>query len=108
MTDPSAPDDRPAAHEPDAPAASADPPSSPPPEHDPSGPPQGMLPARERRRTVVERGFVRLVATGGVIGIATVLGAVLVSQEVAGWIVGLAVGLTSVILAAVLWSSRQL
>jgi hypothetical protein len=67
-----------------------------------------MLPGRERRRTVVERGFVRIVATGGVVGIATILGAVLVSQDVAGWIVGLAVGLTSVTLAAVLWSSRQL
>jgi hypothetical protein len=67
-----------------------------------------MLPGRERRRTVAERGFVRIVATGGVIGIATILGAVLVSQDVAGWIVGLAVGLTSVILAALLWSSRQL
>jgi hypothetical protein len=70
--------------------------------------PQGMLPGRERRRSVVERGFVRLIATGGIIGIATILGAVLVSQDVAGWIVGLAVGLTSVILAALLWSSRQL
>jgi hypothetical protein len=70
--------------------------------------PQGMLPARERRRSVVERGFVRIIATGGIIGIATVLGAVLVSQDVAGWIVGLVVGLASVILAALLWSSRQL
>jgi hypothetical protein len=67
-----------------------------------------MLPGRERRRSVLERGFVRIVATGGIIGIDTVLGAVLVSQDVAGWIVGLAVGLTSVILAALLWSSRQL
>ena len=50
----------------------------------------------------------RVLATGGIIGIATALGAVLVSNDVAGWIVGLAVGLTSVILAAVLWSSRQL
>lgn len=71
-------------------------------------PPQGMLPARERRRSVIERGFVRIIATGGIVGIATLLGAVLVSQDVAGWIVGLAVGLTSVILAALLWSSRQL
>ena len=47
----------------------------------------------------------RLVATGGIIGIAAVLGAVLVGQDVAGWIVGLVVGLTSVILAALLWSS---
>ena len=70
--------------------------------------PQGMLPGRERRRSVIERGFVRVIATGGIIAIATLLGAVLVSQDVAGWIVGLAIGLTSVILAALLWSSRQL
>jgi hypothetical protein len=70
--------------------------------------PQGMLPGRERRRSVIERGFVRIVATGGIIGIATLLGAVLVSQDVAGWIAGLVIGLTSVILAALLWSSRQL
>ena len=50
----------------------------------------------------------RVVATGGIIGIAAVLGAILVSQDVAGWIVGLVIGLTSVILAALLWSSWQL
>jgi hypothetical protein len=44
----------------------------------------------------------------GIIGIAVLLGAVLVSQDVAGWIVGLVIGLTSVLLAGVLWSSRQL
>ncbi len=70
--------------------------------------PQGMVPGRERRRTKVERASMRVIATGGVIGIGVVLGAVLVSQEVAGWIVGLVVSLTSVILAALLWSSRQL
>jgi len=67
-----------------------------------------MIPGRERRRSVVERGFVRIIATGGILGVATILGAVLVSQDVAGWIVGLAVGASSVILAALLWSSRQL
>jgi hypothetical protein len=67
-----------------------------------------MVPGRERRRTKVERGFTRLVATGGIIGIAVALGAILGSQDVAGWITGLVVGLTSVILAALLWSSRQL
>jgi hypothetical protein len=67
-----------------------------------------MVPGRERRRSPVERGFVRLIATGGIVGIAVVLGAVLVGQDVAGWIVGLVVGLTSVGLAALLWSSRQL
>jgi hypothetical protein len=50
---------------------------------------------------------VRVIATGGIIAIATLLGAVLVSQDVAGWIVGLAIGLTSVILAALVWSLRQ-
>jgi hypothetical protein len=72
------------------------------------GRPQGMVPARERRRTKVERGLMRLIATGGIIGIAVALGAVLVGQDVAGWIVGLVIGLTSVLLAALLWSSRQL
>jgi len=70
--------------------------------------PQGMVPGRERRRTAAERGLMRLVATGGIVGIAVLLGAVLVGQDVAGWIVGLVIGLTSVILAALLWSSRQL
>ena len=50
----------------------------------------------------------RTLATGGIIGVAVALGAVLVGQDVAGWIVGLVIGLTSVILAALLWSSRQL
>jgi hypothetical protein len=70
--------------------------------------PQGMVPGRQRRRTKVERGMMRLIATGGIVAIAVLLGAVLVSQDVAGWIVGLVIGLTSVILAALLWSSRQL
>ncbi|MBA3263313.1 MAG: hypothetical protein H0T69_12755 [Thermoleophilaceae bacterium] len=70
--------------------------------------PQGMVPGRQRRRTKVERGLMRLIATGGIVGIAVALGAVLVGQDVAGWIVGLVIGLTSVILAALLWSSRQL
>jgi len=71
-------------------------------------PAQGMLPARRQRRTKLERGSMRVLATGGIVGLATILGAVLVSQDVAGWIVGLAIGLTSVVLAAILWSSRQL
>jgi hypothetical protein len=78
-----------------------------------AGPPtgdiaQGMIPGRSRRRTKLERASMRTLATGGIVGIATALGAVLVNNDVAGWIVGLAVGVTSVTLAAVLWSSRQL
>ncbi len=67
-----------------------------------------MLPRRERRRSRVERLFMRLVATGGVIGIGVAVGAILVSDAVRGWIVGLVVATLSVGLAAVLWSSRQL
>ena len=69
---------------------------------------QGMIPARAQRRTKLERVSMRVLATGGIVGLATALGAVLVGNDVAGWIVGLVVGLASVILAAVLWSSRQL
>jgi hypothetical protein len=89
----------------DAPPSRTAPPTLESPRREPA---QGMIPARARRRTRLERGSMRVLATGGIIGLATVLGAVLVSQDVAGWIVGLAVGLTSVILAALLWSSRQL
>jgi hypothetical protein len=70
--------------------------------------PQGMVPGRARRRSRVERGAMRMLATGGIIGVAVALGAILVGQNVAGWVVGLVIGLTSVILAALLWSSRQL
>jgi hypothetical protein len=70
--------------------------------------PQGMVPGRERRRTGIERGVMRMIATGGIVGIGVLLGAVLVGQDVAGWIVGLAVSVVSILLAALLWSSRQL
>lgn len=66
-----------------------------------------MLPER-RERPPLESAFVRAVATGGVLGIGVALGAILVSQNVAGWIVGLVVALVSVTLSAILWSSRRL
>ena len=91
--------------EPEASSAGSDPSTS---TTDTDEPARNMIPARPRRRTKLERGSMRVLATGGIIGLATILGAVLVSQDVAGWIVGLTVGLTSVILAALLWSSRQL
>ncbi|HYY05657.1 MAG TPA: hypothetical protein VE997_03715 [Candidatus Limnocylindria bacterium] len=50
----------------------------------------------------------RLIATVGVIGIAVAMGAILVGQDVDGWIVGLAIGLTTVVLSALLWSSARL
>jgi hypothetical protein len=70
--------------------------------------PQGMVPGRERRRMGLERGVMRAISTGGIVGIGVLLGAVLVGQGVAGWIVGLVVSVVSILLAALLWSSRQL
>ena len=67
-----------------------------------------MLPPRVGRRFAVERIFVRLVATTGIVGIGVGLGAALADNSVQGWIIGLVVALVSVILAAILWSSRQL
>ena len=52
--------------------------------------------------------LVRLIATAGVVGIGTAVGAILVANDVAGWIDGLVVSAVSVILAAVLWRSRRL
>lgn len=67
-----------------------------------------MIPGRDRRRFKVESVFMRLVATAGVVGLGVLIGAILVSADVKGWIVGLVVALVSVVLAALLWSSRQL
>ncbi len=66
-----------------------------------------MLPGRGRR-PALESAFVRVIATGGVVGIGVALGAILTSQDVAGWITGLVVALVSVLLSAILWSSRRL
>jgi hypothetical protein len=68
---------------------------------------EGFLPSRGRRPRA-ESFFMRLIATGGIIGIGTALAAILGSQDVAAWIIGLVVSIVSVVLAALLWSSRRL
>jgi hypothetical protein len=67
-----------------------------------------MLPARERRRFTPERVLVRLVATCGIVGIGVAIAAIMVSSKSQGWIVGLVVSIVSVVLSAILWSSRVL
>ncbi|MGZ4167992.1 MAG: hypothetical protein ACXVR1_05105 [Solirubrobacteraceae bacterium] len=67
-----------------------------------------MLPPRERRRSGVERLLVRLIATCGIVAIGVAIAAIMVSNNSQGWVVGLVVSIVSVVLAAVLWSSRQL
>jgi len=52
--------------------------------------------------------LVRLVATAGIVGVGTALGAILVAADVAGWISGFVVSLVTVVLAAMLWRSRRL
>jgi hypothetical protein len=67
-----------------------------------------MLPERERRRSLPERLLVRLIATAGIVGIGVAIAAIMVSSHDQGWIVGLVVSIVSVVLAAILWSSRSL
>jgi hypothetical protein len=71
-------------------------------------PADNMLPGRRGRRFAAERVFARLVATAGIVGIGVLLGAILGSSKVQGWIMGLVISIVAVVLAALLWSSRQL
>ena len=68
---------------------------------------ESFLPHRATRPRI-ESLFVRLIATGGVIGAGVALAAILGSQEVDAWIIGLVVSAITVLLAAILWSSRTL
>ena len=68
---------------------------------------RGFLPVDPTRRSA-ESVLVRVVATLGVVAIGTVLGAILGASDVAGWVIGLVVASTCVVLAAILWRSRQL
>ena len=63
---------------------------------------------RDHPRRGLESSLVRIVATCGIIGIAVALAAILGTQNISAWIIGLAVSTVSVVLAAILWSSRTL
>jgi hypothetical protein len=67
----------------------------------------GFLPASPERRTF-ESVFARVVATAGIVGIGTALGAILIAADAAGWVASLVVSIVTVALAAMLWRSRQL
>jgi protein-S-isoprenylcysteine O-methyltransferase Ste14 len=84
---------------------SADPVAGPEPLDAPAVP---FLERRSRVRPFAESAFVRLVATTGIVGISVAIAAILGTQSVQAWIIGLVVSVVSVILAAVLWSSRTL
>jgi hypothetical protein len=71
-------------------------------------PAPNMLPGRERRRFGAERLLMRLIATFGIIAIGVAIAAIMQSSNSKGWLIGLVVACVSVILSAVLWSSRQI
>ncbi len=71
-------------------------------------PAPNMLPGRERRRFGAERLLMRLIATFGIVAIGVAIAAIMVSSNSEGWLVGLVVAIVSVVLSAVLWSSRQI
>jgi hypothetical protein len=66
-----------------------------------------MIPSR-RKRLPLEAPFMRLVATAGIVAIAVAVAAIMGSQDSEAWLIGLVVSLVSLVLAALLWSSRRL
>jgi len=66
-----------------------------------------MIPRRDKRLPF-EAPAMRVVATAGIVAISVVVAAIMGSQNSHAWLVGLVVSLVSLVLAAVLWSSRRL
>ena len=65
------------------------------------------LSARDRMLGI-QSALGRIVATGGIVGIGTGVAAIMGSQDVDAWIIGIVVAGLSVVLAAVVWSARSL
>jgi hypothetical protein len=68
----------------------------------------GVMIPSGRKRLPLEAPLMRAVATGGIVGIGVVIAAIMTAQDAKGWLIGLVVSVVSVVLAAVLWSSRRL
>ena len=66
-----------------------------------------MIPDR-RKRLPLEAPLMRLVASAGIVAIGVVIAAIMTSQDSDGWLIGLVVSAVSLVLAALLWSSRRL
>jgi len=66
-----------------------------------------MIPIRARR-SGLETFLMRLIATGGIVGIGAATAAIMTTDHSHGWLIGVVVATVSVILAAILWSSRRL
>jgi hypothetical protein len=59
-----------------------------------------------KRMSIVQSSFSRFVATLGIIGIGTGVAAIMGTQDVKAWIIGIVVASLSLLLAAVAWSTR--
>ena len=68
---------------------------------------EGFLSASPERRPF-ESIFVRLIATAGIVGIGTAIGAILLAANAADWVASMIVSIITVVLAALLWRSRRL
>ena len=74
----------------------------------PSAKRPGVMIPNRRKRLPLEAPLMRAVASAGIVGIAVAIAAIMGSQDSAAWLIGLVVSTTSLVLAAVLWSSRRL
>ena len=74
----------------------------------PPAEPSGVMIPDRRKRLPLEAPLMRLVASAGIVGIAVAIAAIMSSRGSQGWLIGLVVSLVSLVLAAVLWSSRRL
>src|SRR5581483_11929092 len=79
--DPAAPGAAPAETLPSLPAAAE-------PQPEPRTQIGGMIPTRSSR-SAVESFFMRLIATGGILGIGVVISAIMTNQHSKGWLIGL-------------------
>jgi hypothetical protein len=104
MSDPSEPQDPPQSASTSVGEVASDPAQA----DDLDAPAVPFIGRRGHRRRGLESIFIRFVATGGVIGISVAAAAIMGTQDVAAWIIGLVVSVLSVALAAILWSSRTL
>jgi hypothetical protein len=68
----------------------------------------GVMIPRRRKRLPLEAPLMRIVATAGIVAIGVAIAAIMGSQDSQGWLIGLVVSVVSLVLAAVLWSSRRL
>jgi hypothetical protein len=78
------------------------------PDHSLDAPAVPFIARRSHQRLGLESVFVRVIATLGIVGVAVAVAAILGTQGVQAWVIGLVISLVSVILAAILWSSRTL